>query len=87
MTNPNVMTMQEVCEYFNVSQKTIRRRVEERRSATSSFSLPIFGNGQKAIWYRNEVEGWREERIAQPLSKEEHEQCLREYGYDPADVV
>ena len=60
MTNPNVMNIREVAQYFGVSQKTIRRRVADRKNGIGSFPLAIFDCTQKSIWYRSEIEGWKE---------------------------
>jgi len=58
--SPNLMSVQEVARYFGVSTKTIMRRVEAAKSGTSSFPSPVFGYGQKLLFYRAEITGWKE---------------------------
>ena len=54
------VNIQEVCEYYGLSEQTIRRRIKEAKKGRSSFPKPIFGYGRKALWRRSEIENWTE---------------------------
>jgi excisionase family DNA binding protein len=55
-----LLTVQEIADYFGVSTQTIRRRIKAAKSKKSSFPSPVFGYGKKALYRRSEVVGWKE---------------------------
>ena len=51
----DLMNIQEVAEYFGISESTIRRRLRDRKNGEGSFLVPIFGlppihGGFSAFW-------------------------------------
>ena len=58
--NNDLFTIQEVCQYYGLSEQTIRRRIRESREGAGSFPRPIFGYGRKALWRRSDIENWSE---------------------------
>lgn len=60
MSNPNIMTIHEVCRYLNLSIQTVRRRIKERREGIGSFPLSITGSTRKGLWRRSDIESWNE---------------------------
>jgi predicted DNA-binding transcriptional regulator AlpA len=61
MTKSNdLLTIQEVCQFYGLSEQTIRRRIRESRKGIGSFPRPIFGYGRKALWHREDIENWQE---------------------------
>ena len=61
MTKSNdLLTIQEVYQFYGLSEQTIRRRIRESREGIGSFPRPIFGYGRKALWHRADIENWQE---------------------------
>ena len=58
--NNDLFTIQEVCQYYGLSEQTIRRRIRESREGTGSFPKPIFGFGKRGLWHREDIENWSE---------------------------
>ena len=56
--NQNLYDISDVCDYFNLSEATIRRRVRESRNNTGTFPLPLFKSGQRLVWRKVDIEGW-----------------------------
>ena len=61
----DLMNIQDVCRYYNLSEQTIRRRIREAKQGVSRFPTPIFGYGRKALWHRKDIEDYRETESGQ----------------------
>ena len=55
-----VLTIQEVAQFYGVSEQTIQRRMRDSREGRSTFPRPIFSNGKRALFHKFEIEGWKE---------------------------
>lgn len=58
--NTDLLSIQEICQYYGLSEQTIRRRIKEAKAGRSSFPRPIFGYGKKALWHKGDIENWKE---------------------------
>jgi len=56
----DLLTVQEVAQFYGVSTQTIQRRVRESREGKGTFPRPIFGYGRKALWHRRDIENFTE---------------------------
>ena len=56
--NKNVYDMKDTCNYFGLSESTIRKKVRESRNGESNFPLPLFKSGSKALWRKSDIEAW-----------------------------
>jgi len=56
----DLFSIQDICQYFGLSEQTIRRRIRESREGTGSFPKPIFGYGKRGLWHREQIENWKE---------------------------
>ena len=55
-----LMNVQQVADFFQVSTSTIRRRLKERKAGDGTFPIPVFGYGRIARWRRVDIESWNE---------------------------
>ena len=62
----DLMNIQEVCQYYGLSEQTIRRRIRESKLGCSSFPRPITGYSRKALWRRTDIEDWTETGPQEP---------------------
>ena len=51
----------DVCDYYGLSESTIRRKVRESRDGNGNFPLPLFKSGCKVLWRKSDIESWRGE--------------------------
>ena len=58
--NANLLTVEEVAQFYGVSTQTIRRRLQDSREGRGSFPAPVFGFKKKALFHRTEIENWKE---------------------------
>jgi hypothetical protein len=58
--NDELLDLEGMCNYFNLSESTIRRKVKATREGTANFILPLFSTG-RLLWRRIDVEAWRGE--------------------------
>ena len=56
----DLMTLQEVAEFYGLSVQSIRRRLKEAKSGKSRFPRPIFGFYRKALFHRRDIENFTE---------------------------
>lgn len=56
--NPDLMDIRQVCEYFDLSETTIRRHIRERKDGTGTFPLPLFKSRCRVLWKRIDIEAW-----------------------------
>ena len=61
----DLLTIQDLCNFYGLSEQTIRRRIRESREGAGSFPRPVFGYGRKALWHRNDIISWRETKPEQ----------------------
>ena len=55
-----VLTIQEVAQFYGISEQTIQRRIRDSREGRGNFPRPIFGYGRKALWHRRDIENFTE---------------------------
>ena len=60
-----LLNFKEVCEFYGLSEQTIRRRIKESKEGTGTFPRPVFGHKRKALWYLTDLEDWRETKQGQ----------------------
>ena len=65
----DLLTVQEVAEFYGLSVQSIRRRLQEAKSGKSRFPRPIFGFGRKALFHRRDIESFTE--TAEPAEAEQ----------------
>ena len=58
--NQNLLTVEEVAQFYGLSVQSIRRRLKEAKSGKSRFPRPIFGFGRKALFHRRDIESFTE---------------------------
>ena len=56
--NKNLLGMADVCEYYGVSEGTIRRRMRDSRDGLGTFPLPLFPKGCRLLWRKCDIENW-----------------------------
>jgi predicted DNA-binding transcriptional regulator AlpA len=56
----DLLTLQEVAQFYGLSVQSIRRRLQEAKSGKSRFPRPIFGFGRKALFHRRDIENFTE---------------------------
>jgi len=59
--NFDVFSMTDVCNYFGLSESTIRKKVRESREGKGNFPLPLFKSGCKVLWRKSDIETWHGE--------------------------
>lgn len=53
--------LSDVCEFYNFSQSTVRRKLRESREGLSTFPLPLFRRGSRLLWRKEDILNWRGE--------------------------
>ena len=61
LTNDDLLSLDAVCEYFGLSESTIRRKVRDSREGTGNFPLPLFKSGCRVLWKKSEIMSWNGE--------------------------
>lgn len=56
--NPDLYDIHDVCQYFNLSESTIRRHLKNSRDGVGAFPLPLFKSGCKVLWRKEDIETW-----------------------------
>ena len=56
----DLFTIKEICQFYGLSEQTIRRRIKESREGSGSFPKPIFGYGKRGLWHREDIMNWKE---------------------------
>ena len=54
----NLLDITEVCNYFGLSESTIRRKVRDSRDGRSNFPIPLFKEKHKLLWRKCDIENW-----------------------------
>ena len=57
----DLLNLADVCNYFGLSESTIRRKVKDSREGIGNFPLPLFGSKCRVIWRKSDIESWRGE--------------------------
>jgi len=61
MTQDKTMwTIQQICDFYGLSEQTIRRRIRDAKAKKSSFPKPVFGYGRKGLWHAEDIINWSE---------------------------
>ena len=60
-TSTDLLSLDDICRYFGVSESTIRRKVRDRRDGNGTFPLPLFKRGCRLLWRKSEIEAWQGE--------------------------
>jgi len=56
--NKDIYDITDTCNYFGLSESTIRRKVRESRNGECNFPLPLFKSGSKILWRKSDIESW-----------------------------
>ena len=71
-TNPDLFDISDVCQFFGISESTLRRRIQERKEGTGSFPLPLFKSKHRVLWRKSDIVAWRgEESESSPMTANE----------------
>lgn len=64
-----LLTLKELLPIVELSEPTIRRRVNEAKEGKGTFPLPISGcgDGKKCLWRREDIENWLNTQKPEPL--------------------
>ena len=54
----NLLDITEVCNYFGLSESTIRRKIRASREGHSNFPIPLFKEGHRVLWRKCDIENW-----------------------------
>ena len=57
-TSNDLLSLEQVCEYFGLSESTIRRKVSATREGQGNFPLPLFSANSRVLFRRSEIENW-----------------------------
>ena len=50
-----------VCDYFGLSESTVRRKIRDTREGKGNFVLPLFGSKCRIVFRRSDIESWKGE--------------------------
>ena len=53
--NDDLWSLTEVCEYFGLSESTIRRKIRDSRDGTGNFPLPLFGSKSRVLFKKDHI--------------------------------
>ena len=54
----DLLDINEVANYFGISESTVRRKVKKSRENGFGFILPLFSQGSKLLWRKEDVLSW-----------------------------
>jgi len=57
----DLFDLTDICNYFGLSESSIRRRVRNSREGNGNFPLPLFSSGSRVLWRKSDIESWRGE--------------------------
>jgi len=66
--NDNLLDLKGVCDYFDLSESSVRRLVKLSREGLGNFPLPLFPAGHVLRWKRQQVEDWNGENSVTEFS-------------------
>ena len=58
VVNDDLFTLTDICNYYGMSESSIRRRVKASREGRGNFPLPLFGSGCRVLWRKSDVLSW-----------------------------
>jgi len=64
MKSNDLFDIGDICDYFGISEATVRRRIRERKEGIGTFPLPLFKAGCRVLWRKDDVLAWRGEADA-----------------------
>jgi predicted DNA-binding transcriptional regulator AlpA len=56
--NDDLFSMADVCEFFGLSESTIRRKIKNSRDGEGNFPLPLFGSKCRVLWKKEDILNW-----------------------------
>jgi predicted DNA-binding transcriptional regulator AlpA len=57
----DLIDLKGVCDYFGLSESTVRRKIKDTREGRGNFLIPLFGTKCRILFRRSDVESWRGE--------------------------
>ena len=57
----DLIDLKGVCDYFGLSESSIRRKIRDTREGKGNFVLPLFGSKCRILFKRSDVENWKGE--------------------------
>jgi predicted DNA-binding transcriptional regulator AlpA len=57
----DLLDLEGICNYFGMSESTVRRKIRETREGRGNFILPLFGSKCRILFRRSDVESWKGE--------------------------
>jgi predicted DNA-binding transcriptional regulator AlpA len=57
----DLLDLKGVCDYFGLSESSIRRKIRETREGRGNFVLPLFGAKNRILFRRSDIENWNGE--------------------------
>jgi predicted DNA-binding transcriptional regulator AlpA len=57
----DLIDLKGVCDYYGLSESTVRRKIRETREGRGNFVLPLFGTKCRIVFRRSDIENWRGE--------------------------
>jgi len=57
----DLIDLKGVCDYFGLSESTVRRKIRETREGRGNFIIPLFGSKCRILFRRSDVESWKGE--------------------------
>ena len=57
----DLLNITDLCNYFGLSESTIRRKVRDSRDGQGTFPLPLFRSGCRVLWKKSDIESWNGE--------------------------
>jgi len=59
--NDDLLDLEGVCNYFGLSESTVRRKIRDTREGRGNFILPLFGSKCRIVFRRSDVANWKGE--------------------------
>jgi len=57
----DLLNITDLCNYFGLSESTIRRKVRDSRDGQGTFPISLFKSGCRVLWRRSDIENWNGE--------------------------
>ena len=57
----DLIDLKGVCDYYGLSESTVRRKIRETREGRGNFVLPLFGSKCRIVFRKSDIENWRGE--------------------------
>jgi predicted DNA-binding transcriptional regulator AlpA len=59
--NDDLIDLEGVCNYFGLSESTIRRKIRDTSEGNGNFPLPLFGSKCRIVFRKADIESWHGE--------------------------